>query len=376
MKKFYTCIVLHFVFINCSAQITFTQAFSPILIEPDGLVDTFKQKEVVKIRRQVADIKFPEKEQDSSTFKYLQQASNFIKNADTPNAHKYLLKTTPHHIHSLLELTATPLDSFITHYCLVGENKELFLNRQQAIKRQPNSRIYDSLKRIYFNILRTRREFDSVSGRDKPTYERHLIKTDSIQFALLRAYITRSGWPTLANGSLFAAEIALRDREYYFFYIPYLKEAFVANQVPLYAIKKILVNDTYYYNYVRLQKCLQNPYKVYDVTTFKDNFTYKFLESPSLTKEIIDDIKAHDCEFEDFFFVYYANNVISAGNKFLGRANGNTDCSKIWDEVDNTCPHFLLSSPEEGNGPGMHYYLPNYQYKTDKEFFYVIYKRK
>lgn len=377
MKTILTCLILQFLFfVDCNSQVTFYQVYDPILVASDGLLDTFEQKEVVKIRRKVAGIKFPEKEQDSSTFKNLQRAANFIKNADTPNAHKYLLKTDPYHIHCQMELTATPMDSFITYYCLSGENKNIFINRQQTIKRQPKTGIYDSLKKAYFNMLKTRHEFDSVSWRDKPAYERYLVKTDSMQFALLRAYITRSGWPTLVNGSLFAAEIALRDREYYYFYIPYLQTAFLDNQVPLYSIKKILVNDQYYYNYVRLQKCLQNPYKVYDITAFKDNYTHKFLASPSLTKEIMADIKAQDCEFVDFFFVYYANNVITAGSKYNDQAAATRDCIKIWDEVDNACPLFLLSSPEEGHGPGTHYYLPNYIYKTDKEFFYVIYKRK
>lgn len=347
------------------------QTATPLMLKREGVMEIKDQKEAKKVLDSAYYVyhTLPGSEIDNSTFRYMQLSDSCSRKGDTITAGEYFLHIDPYHVISILDQTRMELDSFFARFALNEETKSTYQKKYKDAVARHNSSVYDSLKQFYFYSKQLIKELDSVSSAYKVYYEKLLKKTDSVQFAYLRNYLKRKGWPSLANGSLFAVNIASRDIEHYVYYLSYLKEAFYNQQVSLNMISKVADNDRYYYGYIRVKKSLERPHTCHDVSAYKDKFKDKFLLSPALSEDIFTDIKNH-CVVKDYFFVYYAKDPRRAAKRWVLSDVKKTECWDIIKRVSEICPKH--DSHENGNG--VHIYLPNTIYMRDKEFLCVIYE--
>lgn len=345
--------------------------FSPSLTHNEGAVDTNLQKELVRIRRKYKDIQFTQPDNDTSSFVYLKLASHYTNLQDSISVSYCLNKVNPYHIRSILDLTGVKLDSFLSRF-VVKDTIKLLITKQQY-DLQPRSLVYDTFRNFYFKIDSLRKVLDTIESNKKKETETVLSKTDSLQLKFLRTYTSNYGWPSLADGSIFAGQLAKRDIRYYYTYLEPLKRAFNSGQVSQSIVNDILENQYYLYNYTIVEESEKYYYKKYDVTVFKDMYESKFLFDPEYSDWIFKEIDKNCEELIDFFFVYYANNLFNAGKKSdIAFGKDKTECYRLATEIDKICPEFGMSKRHHY---GRHLFLPNYNYLSDKEFFYIVFKK-
>lgn len=354
------------------ANTKYFQVHTPSLIHNDGPVDINVQQKIAALIRKYKDIEFTPSEHDTSSFVYLKQASYYSHLSDSVSSGYCLKKMAPWHIRSILDLTCISLDSFLSRFVTTHEADHAV--SLQVNKLPPASATYDTFKNYYFRIITLKKELDTATGSDnKRIAEDQLLRVDSLQLSYLRTYIFSNGWPSISDGSFFAGMLASRDIKYSYFYFDYLSQALHANKVALSVVKDIEVNWHYLYTYTIVEESERLVYRKYDVTPFKDMYISKFLTAPELCNWIFTDIKKNCGKLLDFFFIYYAKDLEKSGRQlYLEFDKDNTECIELEKEIRTACPVYFSS---ENHVYGRHYFLPNYNYMSDKEFFYVVYEK-
>lgn len=353
------------------ANSKYFQAFTAPLSFKDGAVSTSIQAEVVRKIKNSKAIKFNPDKTDTSSYVHLKQASYYTGLSDSVSASYHLLSVDPYHIRSILDLTGITLDSFLSSFLITAKAKATIAIRQNTLPPSPD--IYDSLKKFYLRIEHIKSKLAGSSYKKQEKFEDSLRNTDTIQARYLRAYIYKNGWPSISEGSIFAGHLARRDMGNFDFYLPHLCTAYHNNKVPLSTIENILLDQHYFYNYVIVRESERCLYKKYDISPFKDMYDSKFLVAPELTQQILDDIKSNCQNLVDYFFVYYTHNIIKKGREITTEfEKDNTECIELAKIIEGVCPSFFR--PRTG-GYGRHMVLPNYNYPSDKEFFYLVFRK-
>ena len=353
-------------------HIDYATKYHPLIPKNDGTLDKEQVVKLLTIMKEAHQYHIPDRDPKNSTFYYYQQARRFTISKNEDSANYYFSNINPYHIKSIIDQTNITLDTLLSKFFLSNQTKTI--TRDKILNTSLTS-AYDSFRQFYLNIVNTKREMDTANIQARPYLEQYLKFKDSAQAAYLRAYIKRNGWPDLAHGSWFAAKIAARDIEHFYFYLPHLIKAVNKHQVPVFLAKKIENNAPYYYSLKYITEGYKRKYKCFDVSTFRHMYRKHFLTDADLSKEIFGRIAA-DCNILDFFFVLYTKDL-KKEFKMRKSYSGATATFDIWKKIEQSCPD-LHSFYNQRYGETIpmphHFHLPNLIYTTDREFFCIVYR--
>lgn len=331
----------------------------------DGVLteaDISEMKEVVVKAR---EYQLPDKDADNSAFAYYSLAISASQKGDSVTARELFLKIDPYFILSL-NVTDSTIIPFLKRYNITRAARNAYKDKFTSVYFEEHSAAFDTFRRFYNTVMSKKKRMDTARGDSKEYTLALFIQTDSVQFAQLHNYLKRNGWPSLKDGSVYAAQIAARDIEHFSFYLPYLANAVSNGKLSLHLAEKIDENRYHYYEYMFIKAHTKLPYSVFDVSTFRDMYRQKFLASAIVRENIFHNIE-QNCPITDFFHVNYSNNMWKAYNNFS--ANNKRACMDIVSAINKHCdyPH-----NHQNSTACRHIFLPNLYYSGDRELFYVI----
>lgn len=246
----------------------------------------------------------PANEMPGSCFRYYHLADSFSKLKDSANASAAFVQVDPYY---LLYLKQDPLtlDTFFTFFTLTGDARKSYSTQFFEVYSRPHSQAFDSLRRYWAEDKHLRIIRENVHEAKLDSIEARIRHDDSIHFRYLYHYVQSNGWPSMADGSLFAGTIALHDYEHYEYYFPLMKQAFLDKILDYKLIRKMHDFSGLLDGYDSVAAHLQNVnYDCFDVSCL----LHKTLPYPDRVNEIEQAIKKH-CLIKDVFLVYENSKV-------------------------------------------------------------------
>jgi len=212
---------------------------------------------------------------DSSPFRLIRLADSFSQIGDQINAGAAFLKIDPLFF-IFIHQTPESIPNFIkTKFKISKESKDryisIFNESYYGKKHEP----YTKFKEMYEEDQNIRNKGDSC--RDSACYSLNfndMVRTDTMHFNYLYKYIIEHGWPTIAEGSLYASVIAVHDHEHHESYIRLLRKGVIEGQVDPGILR--LVNNWY---------LLQKRYDMLNEHIVRGTY-YKFDVSEMLNNEM------------------------------------------------------------------------------------------
>ena len=354
------------------SKTSYYQAFTPPLLHNDGVVDTNIQRAIVTRTRITQELKLDNVTSDTSSYDYLNTALYYAKSADTNATNYHLQKVNVNHIRSLMDVSGLSLYALLKRYNTGNETQNIILEK---IKNSPKTPpIYDTFKKYYLRIEALKKQLASTTGDERNDIEKTIKQTDKEQQKKLVEFIAQNGWPSLAEGSIFAYSLALRDVGNSDFYFKHMYDGYKNGDIPKTVLERMKTNVHYLYNHIIIEESEKHQYKKYDITAMKEMYNLKLLADAELTKQVLNVIKNNCPDFVDYFFVIYCNDLKRTGQTIFESLQGNnTECFDLETEIRKVCPDNVSQKHSEY---GKHLILPNNNYESDKEFFYIVFKKK
>lgn len=206
--------------------------------------------------KKAKDLVFPTLEMDTSSFAYYQQALNYNKTGDAVNAANALQKVSPYY---LLYISPSPMqfEELLKKFTLTTDAKEKIRKHYQTGYATAKSPSYDSFQHFYINIKYLKSALRKETKQNIDSIEKKLRLYDSVGMKYLRSYVARQGWPSLAEGSMYAAYIAQRDIEYYYDYVLAMESAIYKGDISLQIVEQTKGNRAYYTDYMLVKHSLK-----------------------------------------------------------------------------------------------------------------------
>ncbi len=204
---------------------------------------------------------------DRSTFTYAYLMDSFSKSGDSINAAKYLLKIDPYTL--MFEgITPDSINKYLSGYKLTRTAKEKYTESFNKVYRAKRSVVYDTLKQMGEEDQLLRKEYrNAVDTASVHRIRRQMHITDTTHARYLQNYILKKGWPSLADGSMYAAIIAIHDHENHDFYIPHIKKAILSGNLEMGSLELILYWRSHNMSYLTFKHHLAtHPYVSFNVT--------------------------------------------------------------------------------------------------------------
>jgi hypothetical protein len=283
----------------------------------------------------------PATEHAQSTFRYLQLADSFSKLKDSVNTGKYMMQVSPYHL-AFLGYTANNIKTRLAKYNISAKDREACIARFNNTK---FSAIHDSFQRQYTIIQALRTQRDSAyktpaKYRDAgfnifiKQLEKRINDADTLHFAFLYKYVSKNGWPRLADGGLYAGAIAARDVKHYYQYKEAMESQFDAGEVSVKQWSKIAGNSRYYDLHMRVDSILRGDYIQFDLSGVEEG------------QEITETLKAqlgaaivNNCPVKQILMIYrtplkvkseiLGNKIMTVFNKIAGSIEGRCEAWEV-----------------------------------------------
>lgn len=254
--------------------------------EPDTLTD--EQRKAVSIAYR------------NSCFGQLILTDSCSRAGDSVGAGEHLMRVNPYYLMAE-PLTPASIDSFITtHYRVPDVVRRRYTDSFSKVYNSPRSKAYQMFEKMYAEDQAIRHKLDSCTDSlSCSVASEQMLFTDSMHFVGLLGYVHRYGWPSIANGSIYASIIALHDHRHHKLYRP------VVLQGTLDGIIERQILDLLYFwvksegLYITLSK---HKYVVFDVT---DVLKYKM---PACLPEVKKVIAAH-CPVNWYWNIEWEKNM-------------------------------------------------------------------
>jgi hypothetical protein len=290
------------------------------------------------------------KAQDKTTFDYYQLALNCSKDNDSLKASEAFMKVDPYYIYFLGQTVAS-LDSFYKRFALTSKAKEqyreLFRNTALAPKTEMFMEMEDAHKR--YNELKKAHIDAPANAETGPLIA--IDKLDSASAAGLYEYVKVKGWPSIANGGLYAGQLVMRD----YWHSPYydtsgiIKRATEQGLLPSHVLRYLQENRHNLSMRRQIHKLLRPGYLSFDVTDFL------YSQRPEVMSRVVEAIKSA-CPVKAIFMVCEVKNrseqqrVIEEAKKLEGIYGNNS--ATLHGEAAKACPAFFENWKDDAGTPG------------------------
>lgn len=234
----------------------------------------------------------------NSTFVHLHKADSLLKTGDTAGAGEHIVLVSPYHLIYKLQTPKT-IEDFLNKYQGDEEAKEKYISAFNEVYNNPKAAIYDTFRRHYINIEKLRYELVKAKPTERATLEARVAAMDKMHGEHLYQYYTEYGWPSLAEGSLYAGYLATRDVWHYYDHVINMIPAYKQGQIDMAAINATDYNRASFSNYYELEQDKKQGYVAYDVTMM----LYGAMMPEALQQKILNDVKGL-CPIVKSYYVY------------------------------------------------------------------------
>ena len=235
----------------------------------------------------------------NSTFGYFYLADSCSKKGDSIGASNYMLKIDPYAL-MFEEQTPDSINEYVArHFTLTQKAKDQYITLFNKIYTKPRSKAYKDFKAMAMEDQALR--IKQATCRDslcRATTDDELQYSDSAHFIYLYNYIEKYGWPSLADGSMYATVLAIHDHEHAEYYLPVVRKAVLDGRVEVGALRLIVYWNARSREYATMDDYLAtHTYIKYDITDALDSD-----KLPRLLPEIEKTVKEH-CPIKPIYFV-------------------------------------------------------------------------
>ncbi len=301
-----------------------------------------------------------------STFYAFYMADSFSRKRDTVRCGEWFMKIDPYYFLTGFS-NASHADSFLNRYRLSEEVKAAYREKYQTVIATPRTEDYLLMKQMRDEDQDVRRKLENCGDSFTCSLLRiKMMRTDSLHFETLYKYVQEKGWPDLANGSMYAALIAIHDGIRADYYIPIIKQATIDGKLPFDPLQLIFAKKRN--GILDVQRKLDTSIKF----TFNVNQMLNH-ETPNNIDKIRKVIKKYYPDIELILLYEKAaknDNHVGWLDKeavLRGRDKGNT-MQMFFAELRDVCPKYI----------GENYWritlIPT-ERKWDRMMFYVILKK-
>ncbi len=251
-----------------------------------GHNDTLSGKELYDLKKATIN----------STFNAYRVADSFSKAGDSINAGKFLMLTDPYYLMYRGQTPDGLMGLLSNHFKLTVQVKEGYVKSFTKVYNSKKTEPYIQFKRMAEEVTRLRDEREQCMESDCYwSLTSQIAYTDSIHSAYLNKYILKNGWPTIANGSLYAGVVAMHDSVHFKEYTPILTDAVMKGQLTIDALKSFVYWRHWESAYVKW--CMWRFYKC----------KFRIFE---ITEVLNDSLPANLKEIEDFASSVCADSVL------------------------------------------------------------------
>lgn len=303
------------------------------------------------------------------SFKALFMADSFSARKDTLHTGEWFMKIDPYYFFWIYGETANT-DTIFRRYRLSAEVKAAYKEKYLAVLNTPRTEAYMMMKKMRDADQDIRRKSETCGDSFTcALINRKMRMVDSTNFTQLYQYTLANGWPGTADGSLYAAIIAIHDGSHKAHYIPLIKQAILNGQLPLEPLRLMMYKAQGYETYEALQQRLDTSVKFsFDVSTLISNTVPGNLER---MKKVIKQY----CPDIEVLLVYEAS---AKNSKHEGWWN--KEKSMMGNKDGGPVSYFMhelsLSCPKKIRGDiWMVHYLPSTK-TSDRMMLYVILRKK
>ena len=202
-------------------------------------------------------------------------ADSFSRLGDSTNAGAWLLKVSPY---ALMNEGQTPasINAFLTeHFVLTIKARQQYVALFAKTYNQKRSAVFLQLKQMAEELAISRQQWE-LSTTSKDFYRTYdaMQQKDSVCFTYLHQYVLKNGWPSLANGSLYAAQIAAHDTEHHEEYIPLVRKEVIKGSLPIAALQSVIywnANENRFDYLMKLLKYHGGKFICYELNMLRDN---------------------------------------------------------------------------------------------------------
>jgi hypothetical protein len=308
----------------------------------------------------------PATEQESSTFRYLQLVDSFSKLKDSANTGKYLAMVSPYHL-VFLGYTGKNIKARLAKFSISAKDNEACIARFNSTT---YSATYDSFQRQYTTIQALRTQRDSAyktpaKYRDAgfnifiKQLEKRINDADTLHFAFLYKYVSKQGWPSVADGGLYAGAIAARDIKHYYLYKEAMEKQYDAGEVSVKQWSRVGENAKYYHPYMRADSVLRADHIQFDISGIEEG--QELPDKMQLGAAIV-----KNCPIQQVLLVYRTPLKMKSeilGNKMMAAFN------KLAGSIEDRCKSWELQL----SGTEYKSYLGNYLPSDDDRTTLTLY---
>jgi hypothetical protein len=175
----------------------------------------------------------------SSMFGSFNEAYKLSKKGDSIGATNALLKVDPYYLF-FEDITPANLDSALKAMHITDAEGEAYKNRFLKAYNGPKTYAFSEFSKMHTEDQGLRKAMEMCGDSFTcAKFSKRLRTTDSQHFQYLYSYVQKNGWPTVADGGLYAHTLAIHNHEHHAFYIPHLKKAVLQGQAILSALELI-----------------------------------------------------------------------------------------------------------------------------------------
>lgn len=259
MMKTYSPLLL-FMLLICSSKV-YAQDFKP-------QADSLTAEEIIVLEGAVM----------KSMFGARYYADSFSSVKDKVSASKWFLKIDPY-LFLWSGGKGNNIEKIYTRFNLTDSAKNIYKDIYNKAYNEPKTEDYILFEKFREEDQLYRKIVEKCADSSACAKARRLWhKTDSTHFDYLYNYTLEKGWPSIKNGGLFAALIALHDGERADYYIPIIKDAIKRGELSLTPLMLMLAKKRDKLTYDDLRTKLD--------TSFKRTFVVKALLNHTLPKNV------------------------------------------------------------------------------------------
>lgn len=174
----------------------------------------------------------------NSCFGQFELADSCSRAGDSVAAGYYLMRINPYYLF-FEKQTPETLDSYLVRNFLVpAEVRKKYIDSFTSVYHKPRTAAYNAFEQMHREDQYMRNITDtSMDIKTRMSSVKRMQYTDSLHFVFLMKYIHKYGWPSIENGSIYAATIAIHDHYHHREYLSIIKGAVLKGMVDLGVLK-------------------------------------------------------------------------------------------------------------------------------------------
>jgi hypothetical protein len=175
-----------------------------------------------------------------TAFGHFRLTDSFSRRGDSVRASEHLASVDPLML-VYFEYTEESLPRYLNKLRVTAEARAAYRARFAAVLSAPRSAAYTAFEKMNAEDQALRvsegRAADSLSYA---LISRKMRLQDSLHFEYLYHYVQKNGWPTIADGALYASVLAIHDHDRHEYYIQVLKKAVGEGKAPIELLEMLL----------------------------------------------------------------------------------------------------------------------------------------